>query len=179
MSEAAAIIDEILVEHERIREGFNTLTKMSGDVEAAARLGTEDVKGYFVPRALGGEGEGLRQWRTQLDAIHDMLQTHFVREEVGLTDALKLEGTPELLDALNELLEEHQDIKARLAKLYKDSHDIGEGGQRIEVWEGGGWGMKYNVESFRTTLEEHAERERVLFGDLKARLIASGGRAGR
>ncbi len=170
MGEAATIIDKILAEHELIHREFAKLDVATGDVDSAARLGSQEVKEYFVPRGLSGQHEGIVKWKAQLDAIEETLQAHFEREEVALAEAIKLEGTQSLLDALNELLDEHKEIKAHLASLHEGAEDITSGGLRIEVWDADGWGMKHNIDSFREKLEAHAERERVLFGNLKAQL---------
>ncbi|MFW6055706.1 MAG: hemerythrin domain-containing protein [Chloroflexota bacterium] len=170
MGEAAKIIDTILAEHELIHNEFTKLDIATGDVDSAARLGSQEVKEYFVPRGLSGQQDGIVKWKAQLDAIEETLHAHFKREEVSLMEALQLEGTQELLDALNGLLDEHKDIKAQLASLHEGAKDIASGGLRIDVWDAEGWGMKHNIDSFRKMLEEHAERERVLFSDLKAQL---------
>ena len=170
MSEAAQIIDTILAEHELIHKEFTKLDVATGDIDSAARLESQEVKEYFVPRGLSGQQGGLAKWKAQLDRIEETLYAHFEREEVSLAEAIKLEGTQQLLDALNELLQEHRDIKVHLSSLHKGAEDITSGGLRIEVWDADGWGMKHNIDSFREKLEAHAERERVLFGNLKAQL---------
>ena len=52
----------------------------------------------------------------------------------------------------------------------KDAEDIASGGEKIEVWEGSGWGMKTNVETLRDEIMAHAEREQVLLGKMKSHL---------
>ncbi len=170
MGEAAKIIDKILAEHELIHREFAKLDVATGDIDSATRLQSQEVKEYFVPRGLSGQEEGIAKWKAQLDTIEETLHAHFKREEVSLAEAIKLEGTQDLVNALNELLQEHQDIKAHLSSLHKGAEDITSGGLRIEVWDADGWGMKHNIDSFRKKLEAHAERERVLFGSLKAQL---------
>ncbi len=173
MTEALAIVEEILSEHNQIHKDFQSLDQVSGDVEAAARLGSEKTKDYFVPKGLDEEGLGLRRWKAQLEAIDKGLKAHFKREETALAKAFAREGTPALAHSLTLLLAEHAQLNQHVAKLLKDAEDIASGGARIEVWEGKGWGMKTNIEKLRTEIEAHAERERVLLGQLKTHLRKS------
>jgi len=170
MTEAVKLVDQILDEHKQIGEDFKSLEGISGDVEAAARLAGDRVKDDFVPRALDDQGEGLKRWIHQLEVLEKGLRDHFRREETALADAFKLEGTPELVEALNELLSEHGALLRHIEKLRSDANAIASGGRRIEVWEGKGWGMKYNVESLRQEILAHAEREKELFTRLKSRI---------
>ncbi len=170
MSEALAIVQQILDEHKQIHNDFRNLDQVSGDVEAAARLGSDQTKDYFVPKGLDTQGEGLKKWRAQLEAIDRGLKTHFKREETALANAFIREGTPELAQSLNLLLAEHAQLNQHVAKLLKDADDIAAGGARIEVWEGKGWGMKTNIQRLQAEIEAHAERERVLLGQLKTHL---------
>ncbi|MCK9358146.1 MAG: hemerythrin domain-containing protein [Dehalococcoidia bacterium] len=170
MSEALAIVQQILDEHAQIHKNFQTLDQVSGDVEAAARLGSEKTKDYFVPKGLETDGEGLKKWKSQLEAIDRGLKAHFKREETALANAFIREGTPELAQSLNQLLAEHASLNQHVAKLLKDADDIASGGARIEVWEGKGWGMKSNILKLQSEIEAHAERERVLLGLLKSHL---------
>jgi len=170
MSETLALVEQILDEHEQIHGSFEKLGKITGDVSAAAELGSDKTKDYFVPKGLDDKGEGHRRWMETLEAIEHGLKAHFEREETALADAFKREGTPDLADALDQLLAEHKDINAHVAKLKQDAKDIASGGEKIEVWEGSGWGMKTNVEHLHDEIAAHAERERVLLGKLKTHL---------
>lgn len=172
MTEAQAIVEQILDEHKQIHADFKTLGQVSGDVEAAARLESDQNKGLFVPRSLDDRGQGLARWKDQLQAIDEGLKAHFHKEETALTQAFEREGTPELAQALRELLAEHDEINKHVAKLLKDADDIASGGAKIEVWEGQGWGMKVNIERLQKQIGEHAERERVLLGRMKAHLAS-------
>ena len=173
MSEAIRLVDQILDEHKKIGEDFKSLEGVSGDVEAAAKLAGERVKGDFVPLSLDDHGEGLRRWMEQLEALEKGLKAHFKREETGLAEAFKHEGTPALVKALDELLSEHAELIRHIEKLRSDADAIATGGMRIEVWEGKGWGMKYNIEKLRQDLFAHAERENDLFTRLKSHMKKS------
>ena len=168
--QALALIEQILDEHQQIHHDFQSLDQVSGDVEAAARLQSDKTKDYFVSKSLDDQGQGLKKWRQMLEAIDRGLKAHFLREETALADAFKREGTPELASALDELLAEHIVINQHVATLLRTAADIASGGSRIEVWEGKGWGMKINIQNLRSEIEAHAERERVLLGQLKTQL---------
>lgn len=170
MSEAQAIVEQILDEHKEIHASFKSLGQVSGDIEAAARLQTDKTKDYFVPKSLDDQGRGLSRWKDILESIDTGLKAHFHKEETALTDAFKKEGTPELADALERLLAEHAEINKHIAKLMRDADDIASGGAKIEVWEGSGWGMKVNIERFQSMIAAHAERERELLGRMKTHL---------
>jgi len=170
MSEALTLVQQILDEHKQIHSDFQSLDQVGGDVEAAARVGSDKTKEDFVPKGLDPAGEGIKKWRAQLEAIDRGLKAHFKREETALANAFIREGTPELARSLNELLTEHAQLNQHVAKLLKDAEAIAAGGARIEVWEGKGWGMKTNLQKFQAELEAHAERERVLLGQLKTHL---------
>ena len=169
-SQSIALIKQILDEHQDIHHDFQNLDEVSGDVEAAARLQGDKTKDYFVAKSLDDQGQGLRKWKQLLEAIDRGLKAHFLREETALADAFKRQGTPELASALAELLAEHAVINQHVATLLKGAEDIASGGSRIEVWEGKGWGMKINIQNLRSEIEAHAERERVLLGQMKTHL---------
>jgi len=170
MTEAQAIVEQILDEHKQIHANFKSLGKVSGDIEAAARLQSDKTKDYFVPKSLDDQGRGLSHWKEMLEAIDAGLKAHFNKEETALTEAFRKEGTPELADALHQLLAEHAEINKHVAKLLKDADDIASGGAKIEVWEGSGWGMKVNIERLQAQIAAHAERERELLGRMKTHL---------
>ncbi len=171
MSEALSVVEQILDDHERIHAEFQTLGQVSGDVEAAAVLGSDrTTKDYFVPKSLDDQGQGLMHWKQLLQSIDSGLKAHFHKEETALSEAFNREGTPELQAALQQLLSEHDEINKRIAKLLKDADDIASGGAKIEVWEGKGWGMKINIDRLRQDIESHAERERELLGRMKNHL---------
>ena len=173
MSETLALVEQILDEHNQIHGSFEKLGQVSSDATAAAELGSQKTKDYFVSKSLDDKGEGIKHWKEMLEAIDRGLKAHFNREETALAAAFKREGTPDLADALDKLLAEHKDINKHVAKLMKDAEDIASGGQKIEVWEGSGWGMKTNVETLRDEIMAHAERERVLLGRMKDHLQKS------
>ena len=169
-AQALALVEQILDEHQQIHHDFQSLDQVSSDVEAAARLQSDKTKDYFVSKSLDDQGLGLTKWKSMLEAIDHGLKAHFLREETALSDAFKREGTPELASALGELLAEHSAINQHVATLLKTAEDIASGGSRIEVWEGKGWGMKINIQNLRSEIAAHAERERVLLGQMKTHL---------
>jgi len=169
-AEALSIIDQILDEHQDIHKDFQSLGAVSGDIEAAARLGSDKTKDFFVPKSLNDEGRGLARWKQILESIDVGLKAHFHKEETALAEAFQREGSAELEAALNQLLSEHAGLNKHVAKLLKDADDIASGGAMIEVWEGTGWGMKTNIERLQAEIAAHAERERVLLGKMKAHL---------
>jgi iron-sulfur cluster repair protein YtfE (RIC family) len=173
MSETLTLVEQILDEHKQIHGSFEKLGQISGDASAAAELGSQKTKDYFVSKSLDDKGEGMKRWKEMLEAIDVGLKAHFNREETALATAFKREGTPDLAEALDKLLAEHKVINKHVAKLLKDADDIASGGQKIEVWEGSGWGMKTNVETLRDEIMAHAEREQVLLGKMKDHLQKS------
>ncbi len=170
MSKAVRLVDEILAEHEDIGAEFKSLKDVSGDVEAAARLSPEQRKNDFVPRSLNDQGVGFNRWKQQLESLDRGLRIHFKREETALADAFKEEGTPEMVKALDELLKEHTALLSHIDRLRADAEAIASGGARIEVWEGEGWGMKYNIENLRGQILDHAEREKELFSHIRSQI---------
>jgi len=173
MSETLALVEQILDEHKQISGSFEKLGSISSDAAAAAELGSQKTKDYFVPKSLDDKGEGIHRWKAMLEAIEEGLKSHFEREETALAAAFRREGTPDLADALDKLLAEHATINQHIAKLLKDADDIASGGKMIEVWEGSGWGMKTNVDKLRDEIMAHAERETVLLGRMKDHLQKS------
>jgi hemerythrin-like domain-containing protein len=170
MSDALAIVDQILDEHKEIHANFDTIGQVRSDIEAAARLEPDKTKEFFAPRGLDGEGAGLARWKESLETLDRGLKAHFHKEETALTEAFEREGTPELADSLRQLLAEHAEINKHIAKLLKDADDTASGGIMMEVWESKGWGMKVNIENLQKQISEHAERERQLLGRMKAHL---------
>jgi len=170
MSETLDIVGQILEEHKQFSNDFQSLSKVTSDVEAASKLDSKKTKDFFVPKSLDDHGSGVLQWKEMLEGIDRGLRAHFDREETALVGAFKRDGTPELAAALEELMKEHSSLNQHVAKLLKDADDIASGGAKIEVWEGSGWGMKTNIDRLRAEIEEHAEKERVLLGTMKAHM---------
>ena len=170
MSDALAIVDQILDEHKEIHASFKSLGQVSNDIQAAARLEPDKTKEFFAPRGLDGESAGLARWKESLEALDRGLKAHFRKEETALTAAFEREGTPELAESLRQLLAEHAEINKHIAKLLKDADGMASGGLMMEVWESKGWGMKVNIENLQKQISEHAERERELLGRMKAHL---------
>ena len=173
MSETLDIVEQILDEHKQFNNDFQSLDRVTSDVQAASKLASNKTKDFFVPKSLDDHGSGVQQWKAMLDGIDRGLRAHFEREETALSGAFKRDGTPELAAALDELLKEHAALNQHVAKLLKDAADIASGGAMIEVWEGSGWGMKTNIDRLRAEIEEHAERERVLLGKMKTHMQSS------
>jgi len=169
MREDVVLVDQLLEEHGSIAQEMQTLEKVGNDVDALA--GLDAMKGDFMPGRLD-QGQGLVRLEGLLDKISRGLEEHFRREETGLRAVFARHGDNELTAGLSSLLEEHEELRNRLAHARKQVAELIGGGLSRQLWEAGAHDMRAHLSRTRQLVEAHAEAEQRLFQRMKKHLAA-------
>jgi len=157
MEDIIGLIEQLLAEHRQVLEGINTVEQITGDLGVALKL--EDIKETMMPGRLGPEGRRLPELEEALAAFRLKLEEHFMREEIGLMDALEQQGDQMLTSAWNTILLEHPLLRNRLDSLQREIVELDVERSSQEVWEGKIWGLRAYIAHTRKLLEEHAQSE--------------------
>ena len=168
MEEALDIIEKIIEEHKVIGQQARDLEQSAND--AGVLLELEGAKGGFVPGRFDQKAP-LQRLAESLELIDKGLAQHFNREEEGLLAAFEKHGDRELASALRLLLQEHEDLRDRLAHSKKQVAELTGSGLSRHEWEATAHGVRAYVSHTRKLLEAHAGNEQELLGKLRARLL--------
>jgi len=144
MSEALAIVEQIIKEHQKISIGLKASEKLSNDLVILVEF--DDHIESFVQRRLDDQRQKLVDLRQSVEMINKMLNAHFSGEETRLLKAFEESGSKMLVNALTILLEEHREIRNRITKLKDSVEELSSEGTSMEVWEG----KAYAVENSET-----------------------------
>ncbi|MFW6150945.1 MAG: hemerythrin domain-containing protein [Chloroflexota bacterium] len=175
MENTLALIEQIIEEHRQIFQSLDMLERETNDLSAIAQLQEGSTKSYFVPSSLSDQGKGLEQWQRTIKTVETGIDRHFRREETALMAAVEQQADNELESGFRALLDEHGDLRRRVAKLRQDAADMASGGPRIDVWEKDGWGMRVNLEQLKKRIEAHAAGEMELLTKFRDALRKAAG----
>ena len=167
MEEALAVIEQIIEEHEVIKQRFQAAERVANDAEALA--GFDKAKEAFMPGRLAQQ-PGLQELQASLAKIEQGLHSHFQLEETRLPDIVGKYGDEENKSDLSSLLLEHRDLNNRLAHSKKHVVELIEGGLSRHLWEASAHDMRAYFSHTRKLLEAHAEIEWELLQKLLNRL---------
>ena len=168
MGKNMALIEEIIGEHKTIMQGVQNLEQVAGDTEAIASL--EEAKEDFMP-GRSGQGQSLQKLQQALETIDKGLQAHFSREETALLAVFEEHGNKELVSALRSLLNEHDELRNRLAHSKKQVAELLSGGLARHLWEASAHDMRAYISHTRKLLGAHAGIEWELFHKLQTELM--------
>ena len=168
MTEALALLDQLIEEHKQILQRVQTAEQVASD--AVAILELDRAKEDFVPGRFSDQKQGLQNLRESLEAIEEGLQGHFDREEEGLLAVFEQHGGGMLASGLRVLLLEHQELKDRIAESKKEVAELVMGISSREVQEGKAWGVRVYLSHTRKLIEAHARSEQELFHKLRTEL---------
>ena len=168
MTEALALVEKIIEEHQQITRGFQTLEQVANDT--SAMRGLEAGSEVFMPGRFD-QGQGLQKLAESLETIEQGLQAHFNREETSLPTAVETYGTEELVSALRSLLQAHENLRNRLVHSKKSVAELTGGGLSRHVWEASAHDMRAYLSHTRKLLEAHAMDEQKLLHKLRDRLL--------
>ena len=167
ITEALALVEQIIEEHRQITRGFQTLEQVAND--ASALQGLETGSEAFMPGRLD-QKQGLQKLEELLEVIEQGLQAHFNREEASLPSAVETYGDEELKAGLNSLLLEHKDLRSRIAHSKKHVSELTSGNLSRHLWGASAHDMRAHISHTRKLLEAHAEIEQELLHELRKRL---------
>ncbi|MFC1845802.1 hemerythrin domain-containing protein [Chloroflexota bacterium] len=171
MSEALSIVEQIIKEHQQINVGLKASEKLSNDLVILVEF--DDHIESFVQRRLDDQKQKLADLKQSVEMIDKMLNGHFKGEETRLLKAFEDSGQKMLINALSLLLEEHREIRNRIAKLKTSVDDLSSEGTSLEVWEGKAYAVRAYIRHTQKLIEAHADTENDLLKRLKKKLAAS------
>jgi len=160
VQETLSLINQIIDEHRYIADSAQASEKMVNDIAAVLELGKGVEK--VVPGRLDDQKKKMQELQVSLERFEARLHGHFEREESALLAAFEDRGGKALASALHVLLDEHQELKDRVARLRKSIADLLEGGFSRDVLEGKAHGMRAYMHHTRKLLEAHAKSEMEL-----------------
>ncbi len=170
MNEALSLVKQIIKEHRLIDVGLKASEKLSGDLVILGKF-DDHVEG-FVQKRLDNQKQKLADLRQSLEKIDKMLRGHFKGEESRLLKAFEDSGDKMLINALSILLEEHREIRNRIARLKTSAEELSVEGMSTEVWEGKAYAVRAYIRHTQKLIEAHAATESDLLGKLKKKLEA-------
>jgi hypothetical protein len=167
MEEALAVIEQIIAEHEVIKQRFQAAEQIANDAEALA--GFDKAKEAFMPGRLAQQ-PGLQELQASLTKIEQGLHRHFHLEETNLPGVVGEYGDEENKSDLRSLLLEHKDLRNRLVHSKKHVAELVEGNLSRHLWEASAHDMRAYFSHTRKLLEAHAEIEQELLHELRHKL---------
>jgi hypothetical protein len=170
MKKALAIVEQIIKEHQRISAGITASERFANDLVALGEFEGQ-VEG-FVQNRLDSQKQHVAELLESVEKINKMLYAHFHGEETRLVKAFEDMGDEMLTNALSVLLEEHNEIRPRLAKLKASAVELS-GSFSREVWEGKAYAVRAYIRHTQRLIEAHVETETDLLNRMKQKLETS------
>ena len=171
MEDTIALIDRLIEEHRVITRRAGNLEQLANDVEAAAGLGK--AKEAFMPGRFD-QTKGLQELQESLETISKGLEAHFNREETALLNTFEKYGEKKLVSALHSLINEHTDLRNRIAQTRKDVSELTGGGLTSHLWSASAHDMRVYMSHTLKLLGAHAKSESEIFTTLKKQLQQEG-----
>jgi hypothetical protein len=170
VSEALAIIEKIIEAHRKlIVNDYAALEKMAND--ASVMRGLESGIEAFMPgRHLTKDGPG--ELELLLASVARGLQAHFNFEETSLPGVITQYGDEDMMATLRIILQEHGDLRGRIALSEKHVSDLAGGKLSRQVWDATAHDMRAHIAHTRRLLLTHASTEQKLLQSIKNRLKA-------
>ena len=164
MDETMALIEQIIREHQTTLKAVKDIDGAASDVQAIA--GIDQAKDTFMPGRFD-QKQGLEKLDALLGDVRVGLDAHFGREENALLKAFEQHGTQEMVTALNDLLAEHEELRARFAHDAESIGNLVRGSLGGHQWAATAQDMRAHLSHTRRLLETHAASEQVLLGEMK------------
>jgi len=171
VNETLSLIDQILKEHEEIMLGVQTSEGIANDLTATLEL--DRPVESFVPGRPGDQKRSLNDLQQSLERVDKVLQGHFDREEKALLAAFEKRPHRMLASAFSVLLDEHQELRDRIARSRENAAELATGGLSGGLWEGKAYGLRAYIRHTRKLIEAHAGSEWELLRRLRAELGGS------
>jgi len=159
------LINQILAEHAMVRKNTEEMEKTAHDVDLASQL--ELAKGK-VSRGEAPQQVVIDDLTALSSKFVGRLKVHFDREEAMLVDALKRpEGKP-YASAIDVLRVEHTELMSRIAQLKEKIAELSSPGLTVESRRNKASALRVFLAQTRTLLEDHADRETLLFEKIRS-----------
>ncbi|MFC2038290.1 hemerythrin domain-containing protein [Chloroflexota bacterium] len=167
MNADIALIDKAIEEHKTYLGRLKTMDDIANDAEALH--GIEKAQETFVPGRLDAKSK-MEELSELVESINKGLNAHFEREETPLLSVFEKHGDSEMIAGFNSLIQEHTDLRARLAETGEKINRLSGGGMSIGQWEAAAYDMRAYISHTRQLLEKHAHTEHEIFVSLRNKL---------
>jgi len=171
MKKATALIEEVIKEHKSVLEKVRRLDQMVGDAEALS--GLDEARDTFVPGRFN-QMEKLAGLRELFDSLDEGLKGHFEREESAVLGAFVEQGDRELVSSFRSLMQEHTELRNRLATTKESLSQLSSGELSAHHWQATAHDLRAYIAHTRKLLQAHAEAEQELLLALRQRLANAG-----
>ena len=168
VKDVLTLIDQIADEHREILKDMQTSEHIANDFSAIREL--EKPIDEFVQHRLSDEKQSLRDLKKTLDNVDSLLKKHFDREEKSLLKAFKTHRHEAFVSSLTVLLDEHQVLLDRIARLRREANELMKGDLSRHIWEGKAYAMRTYLRQTQKMIQAHAETEWELMLDLRKEL---------
>jgi hypothetical protein len=165
--EPLEIIEKVIQWHKKIREDLHHLDKAANDAEALAVV--DKAKELFMPGRLQ-QHEGLKEFRSSVEATAEGLGRHFDFEEQCLPDLVAGYGDEEIISNWESILLEHKDLRNRLAHAGKHAAELIEENLSRHLWEASAHDMRAYITHTHKLLEAHVRIEEDLLYEIRDRV---------
>ena len=166
-NKALDLINQTIKEHEQIMNGFQSSEGMVNDVAAMVELDKPVEK--FVAGRLEDTKKHLQDLHKSLETLDAGLAKHFDKEETAVLKVFE-KGSQSLASAFSILLEEHDELRKRIAQSEQIADELLSASSSREVWEGKAYGLRTHIRHTRKLIEAHATSEEELFRALRKHL---------
>lgn len=170
MKKASVLIDEVIKEHKSILEKVNRLDQMVGDAEAMS--GLDEALDTFVPGRFN-QTEKLVELTGLIDSLDTGLKGHFDREESAVLGAFVENGDTELVTSFRSLMQEHTELRNRLAATKDSLSKLSSGELSAHHWQATAHDLRAYIAHTRKLLQAHASAEQELLLALSRRLATT------
>ncbi|OGO31052.1 MAG: hypothetical protein A2Z29_08285 [Chloroflexi bacterium RBG_16_56_11] len=164
MNDTLQLIEQLIAEHKVMNEKTTSIEKAANDATLLKDL--KEAKDSFVPGRFD-QGKGVLGLQEMLGAIHIWLDKHFNREETALLSSVETTGDRKLVNTLKQLLDEHTNLRDRLAKSMGLVGELAGGTLARHRWNSSANDIRAHINHTRKLLESHAGKENVLFVELR------------
>lgn len=167
MDKAIALIEEVIKEHEGVLDTVHRLDQMMSDAEALSAI--DEARSTFIPGRFNQKDE-LTSLEGLIDLLDEALGKHFEREETAVLGAFMEHGDRELIPSFRSLMQEHTELKNRLATTRDYLSRLSGGDLPVHHWQATAYDLRAHIAHIRKLLQAHAEAEEGLLLTLRGRL---------
>jgi len=167
MEDPVALIDQLIKEHKVMNERVETIDKVANDASLLGDL--EAARDTFVPGRFD-QRQSLEKLEEMVVNIAEWVNAHFNREETSLRTIVERREEAKVVAALDSLLAQHNDLRARLGHAGKHVAELMGSAMARHQWEASANDMRAHIHHTRTMLEDHASTENKLFAQLRRHL---------
>lgn len=163
------LINQILAEHTVVRQNMDNLEKTAHDVDLASQL--EAAKGKMAPGETPHQSV-ISDLNAFMARFEGRLKVHFDREEALLQDALSRPEGQAYASAIDVLRVEHGELMSRIAQLKEKIAEVNAPNLTPEARRNRASALRVFLAQTRSLLEDHADRETLLFEKIRNILSA-------